>query len=256
MMHTSWTDYNISRKKNKLPTLDDDRWLADKYNNGRDKDANKAAEEILSLYGNLAHSIAIKCKGRGVELEDLLQSAKMGLLYSLTKYNADKSKLSTYATPWIWQYCLRTIENTGRTIRLPNHIHEALIQIIRAGIDLDYTELIKIIDLPPSRIQAALDGYKTMTMSLDDINDIYEDKNMDRVILDSVMESVLELFSKDELSLNVIKDYCGLGDEDEMMDVQLLSAKYNKPVREMTDILNTALNAIRDSGILDGETIE
>jgi hypothetical protein len=41
-----------------------------------------------------------------------------------------------------------------------------------------------------------------------------------------------------------------------MMDVQLLSAKYNKPVREMTDILNTALNAIRDSGILDGETIE
>jgi hypothetical protein len=79
---------------------------------------------------------------------------------------------------------------------------------------------------------------------------------MDRVILDSVMESVLELFSKDELSLNVIKDYCGLGDEDEMMDVQLLCAKYNKPVREMTDILNTALNAIRDSGILDGETIE
>jgi RNA polymerase sigma factor (sigma-70 family) len=256
MIHKSWTDYNVSRKKNKLPTLEDDRWLADKYNNGVDRDANKAAEQILNLYGNLAHSIAIKCKGRGVELEDLLQSAKMGLLYSLTKYNADKSKLSTYATPWIWQYCLRTIENTGRTIRLPNHIHEALIQIIRVGIDLDYEVLIKMIDLPPTRIQAALDGYKTLTMSLDDITDVYEDKNMDRVILDSMMDSVLLLFDRDPLSANVIKDYCGLGDEDEMMDVGLLSAKYNKSINDMTDILNTALNVIRDSGLLDGETIE
>lgn len=255
MKHTSWTDYNISRKKNKLPTLDDDRWLADKYNNGRDKDANKAAEEILSLYGNLAHSIAIKCKGRGVELEDLLQSAKMGLLYSLTKYNADKGKLSTYATPWIWQYCLRLIENTGRTIRLPNHIHEALIQIIRAGIDLDYTELINKINLPPSRIQAALDGYKTQTMSLEDIKEVYEDKNMDKVVLDSVMENVLLLFSKDELSLNVIKDYVGLGNDDAMLDIEALATKYGKSVNDMTDILNTALNVIRDSGLLDTQDI-
>jgi RNA polymerase sigma factor (sigma-70 family) len=252
----NWTDYRISKRKNKNPTLQDDIFLTDLIKDGSEREKNKAKEELLERYGNLAISIAIKCKGRHVEYDDLLQSAKIGLLYAAIKYDGTKSKYSTYATPWIWQYCLRLIENTGRTIRLPNHIQEALIQIIRAGIDLDYTELIKIIDLPPSRIQAALDGYKTMTMSLDDINDIYEDKNMDRVILDSVMESVLELFSKDELSLNVIKDYCGLGDEDEMMDVQLLSAKYNKPVREMTDILNTALNAIRDSGILDGETIE
>lgn len=256
MKHNSWTDYNISRRKNKLPTIEDDRWLVDKYNNGNDRDANKASEEILLLYGNLAHSIAIKCKGRGVELEDLLQSAKMGLLYALTKYDADKSKLSTYATPWIWQYCLRTIENTGRTIRLPNHIHEALIRILREGIDLDYTELINKIDLPPSRIQAALDGYKTQTMSLEDVKDYYEDKNMDKVILDSVMENVLLLFRNDELSLNVIKDYVGLGDNDEMMDVEALAVKYEKPVREMTDIVNTALNAIRDSGLLDTQEIE
>jgi len=255
MKHKSWTDYNIIRKRNRLPTIDDDRWLANKYNNGNDRDANKASEEILLLYGNLAHSIAIKCKGRGVELEDLLQSAKMGLLYALTKYDADKSKLSTYATPWIWQYCLRTIENTGRTIRLPNHIHEALIRILREGIDLDYTELINKIDLPPSRIQAALDGYKTQTMSLDDVKDYYEDKNMDKVILDSVMENVLLLFRNDELSLNVIKDYVGLGDNDEMMDVEALAVKYEKPVREMTDIVNTALNAIRDSGLLDTQEI-
>lgn len=256
MKHNSWTDYNISRRKNKLSTIEDDRWLADKYNNGREKDANKAAEEILLLYGNLAHSIALKCRGRGVELEDLLQSAKMGLLYALTKYNADKSKLSTYATPWIWQYCLRTIENTGRTIRLPNHIHEALIRILREGIDLDYTELINRIDLPASRIQAALDGYKTQTMSLEDVKDYYEDKNMDKVILDSVMDNVLLLFKRDELSLNVIKDYCGLGDNDEMMDVEALATKYGKPVREMTDIVNTALNVIRDSGLLDTQEIE
>jgi RNA polymerase sigma factor (sigma-70 family) len=256
MTHKNWTDYNISRKKNKNPTIDDDRWLVDKFKNGSDRENKKASEQVLELYGNLAHSIAIKCKGRGVEIEDLLQSAKMGLLYALNKYDADKGKLSTYATPWIWQYCLRTIENTGRTIRLPNHIHEALIQILRAGIDLDYTELINKINLPPTRIQAALDGYKTQTIGLDDITDVYEDKNMDRVILDSMMDSVLALFDKDPLSASVIKDYCGLGEEDEMMDVELLAAKYNKPIREMTDILNTALNVIRDSGLLDGETIE
>ena len=87
MQHQNWTDYNISRKKNKNPTIDDDRWLVDKFKNGSDRENKKASEQVLELYGNLAHSIAIKCKGRGVELEDLLQSAKMGLLYSLTKYD-------------------------------------------------------------------------------------------------------------------------------------------------------------------------
>lgn len=256
MKHSTWTDYNISRNKNKLPTLEDDRWLANKYNNGTDREQKRAAEEITKLYGNLAHSIAKKCRGRGVEYDDLVQSAHIGLLYALTKYNADKGKLSTYATPWIWQYCLRCIEKTGRTIRLPNHIHEALIRILRAGIDLSYTELINKINLPQARIQAALEGYKTMTISLDNVIETYEDKNMDKVILDSVMESVLLLFSKDELSLNVIKDYVGLGDDnDEMMDVEALATKYNKPVREMTDIVNTALNVIRDSGLLDVQEI-
>ena len=252
----TWTDYRISKRKNKNPTLQDDIFLTDLVKYGSERDRNKAKEELLERYGNLATSIAIKCKGRHVEYDDLLQSAKIGLLYAATKYDGNRSKYSTYATPWIWQYCLRLIENTGRTIRLPNHIQEALIRILREGIDLDYTELINRIDLPASRIQAALDGYKTQTMSLEDVKDYYEDKNMDKVILDSVMDNVLLLFKRDELSLNVIKDYCGLGDNDEMMDVEALATKYGKPVREMTDIVNTALNVIRDSGLLDTQEIE
>ena len=75
--------------------LEDDRWLANKYNNGTDREQKRAAEEITKLYGNLAHSIAKKCRGRGVEYDDLVQSAHIGLLYALTKYNADKGKLSS-----------------------------------------------------------------------------------------------------------------------------------------------------------------
>lgn len=249
----NWTDYRISKRKNKNPTLEDDIFLTDIIkSNGRDY--NKAQEELLERYGNLAASISYKCRGRYVDYDDLLQSAKIGLLYAATKFDGSKGKFSTYATPWIWQYCLRLIENTGRTIRLPNHIQEALIRILREGIDLDNEELFKRIDLPKNRIQAAIDGYKTLTISVDDIkNYLYEDKNMDKVVLDSVMDGVLELFKRDELSLNVIKDYVGLGEEDHMLNIEELAVKYNKSVRDMTDILNTALNVIRDSGLLEEE---
>lgn len=252
----TWIEYRISKKKNKNPTLEDDIFLTDLMKYGSDRDKSKAGEELLERYGNLISSIAIKCKNRGVELEDLIQAGRIGLLYAVSKYDNKKSKFSTYLTPWVWQYILRTIENTGRTIRLPNHIHEALIKILREGIDLDFDELIKRIDLPPSRIQAALDGYKTLTISLDGLQNTYKDNNMDKVLIDQQMDMVLDLFSRDELSLNVIKDYCGLNEDDEMLDIDKLSEKYEKPVREMTDILNTALNVIRDSGILDAEYAE
>jgi RNA polymerase sigma factor (sigma-70 family) len=167
-MINNWTDYKLAKIKNKLPSMEMDYWLSNRAKAGL-RDRDRAVEELLSLYGGLISNIAQKCLGRGCEFEDLIQSGKLGLLHALTKYDPNKSKFSTYLTPWVWQYCLRLIENTGRNIRLPNHIHETLQKILQLGIDLTVDELVDKINLPRTRIVSAIDGYYSKTLSIDDL---------------------------------------------------------------------------------------
>ena len=169
-MINNWTDYKLAKNKNKIPSMEMDYWLSNRAKLGL-RDSDRAIEELLSLYGGLISNIAQKCLGRGCEFEDLLQSGRLGLLHAIGKYDPNKSKFSTYLTPWVWQYCLRLIENTGRNIRLPNHIHETLQKILQLGIDLSIDDLVDQINLPRTRIISAIDGYYSKTLSIDDVTE-------------------------------------------------------------------------------------
>lgn len=254
-MIKNWKDYAYNRKQHKFPTTEEDVFLINLIKNGSDKDRQKAQEELLKNYNNLIYNICRQCSGRGVEFDDLLQSAQLGLLYAATKYDANKAKFSTYSTNWVWQYCLRNIENTGRTIRLPNHVQETLMTLLRDGIDNDVDYLIdKNKNIPSTRIISAIHGYRTQVLPIDNfINQ--EDQMMDfKEILDElVMDTVLDLFKKDALTYNVVKDYVGYNDDDEQLDFLSLASKYNKHEREIIDILNRAFEIIKENGILDVE---
>lgn len=246
-MIKKWNDYYYFRTKTKHPTLEMDAWLCNLINNSNnDKDIDKAKEELLKNYYNLAYSIASKCNNRGVDFDDLLQSAQLGLLYAATKYDPSKSKFSTYATPWIWQYCLRLIENTGRTIRLPNHIHELLIGIIREGIDLSYTTLEHRLQIPADKIDMAINGYRTQTLPIDDFIDYdYEDMEMDEILDKYSYEQAMSIFDGDALTAKMFADYIGDNDNDTPLSIDELAENYNVSVAIAGDIINRAIELLK-----------
>jgi len=66
-----------------------------------------------------------------LELKDLCQEGKIGLMIALEKFDPDMGwKFSTYAVPWIRQRMQRAIRNTSQTIRVPHHIDEKLRMIL------------------------------------------------------------------------------------------------------------------------------
>lgn len=90
------------------------------------REGNKDAKDKLVLSNlRLVHAIAKHYTGRGVEIEDLIQSGNLGLMKATEKFDPDKGfRFSTCASWWIRQAIVRTISEEGRTIRLPAYVKE------------------------------------------------------------------------------------------------------------------------------------
>ncbi len=101
------------------------------------KGDSAAREMIINHNLRLVFSIAQKYNGRGLPFEDLLQEGIIGLMKSVDKYNPEKGAFSTYATWWIMQLIRRAISNTGKAIRLPNHLYEKVVKAVALKEKLD-----------------------------------------------------------------------------------------------------------------------
>ena len=168
------------------------------------KDKSRAQEELLFLYEGLIVSIVKKYLGRNLDFEDLLQAGKLGLLHAAEKFDPSKAKFSTYSTNWVRQYCLRTIENNARNIRLPNHCHEALSKILKFGIDLEIDELELLTGLDKNKIISAVSGYHTLTLSQDDIKEFTYDEDFGMLTFTETLDRV---FNKLKISKEIQTAY-------------------------------------------------
>ena len=75
----------------------------------------------------LVVSVAKRYRHSNLPLLDLIQEGNLGLLKAVDRFQYRRGfKFSTYATWWIRQAIMRAIADTGRTIRLPNHVVETL----------------------------------------------------------------------------------------------------------------------------------
>jgi len=93
----------------------------------RSEDRQRSFQGIV--HGNLrlvAH-IAKSYVGNGVPIEDLIQEGTIGLMIAARKFEPEHGyKFSTYATYWIRQRILRSIDNDSRLIRIPVYLNRRI----------------------------------------------------------------------------------------------------------------------------------
>ncbi|MBQ0065265.1 MAG: sigma-70 family RNA polymerase sigma factor [Firmicutes bacterium] len=97
----------------------------------RAKAGDQEAKNILITSNlRLVISIAKQYKGDGLSLMDRIQEGNIGLMTAVEKFDPNLgNRFSTYATWWIRQKITRSIQETGKTIRIPVHVSEKLTKI-------------------------------------------------------------------------------------------------------------------------------
>jgi RNA polymerase primary sigma factor len=98
--------------------------------NGAHSDYQVAKDILITRNIRLAISEAKRYANRGVPLEDLIQEATNGLLTAAEKFDPGRGcRFTTYATPWMRQSILRSIDFTARTVRMPGPVLGAIRKI-------------------------------------------------------------------------------------------------------------------------------
>lgn len=94
----------------------------------RAEDGDKRARDrLVECNLRLVVAIARRYQGHGVELGDLIQDGSIGLMRAADKFDyRRKLRFSTYATWWIKQGIMRSIDDKSRTVRIPVHMAEKI----------------------------------------------------------------------------------------------------------------------------------
>lgn len=119
----------------------------------------------------------------GLPLMDKIQEGNIGLMRAAGKFSyRNGAKFSTYATWWIRQAIFRAAADTGRTIRIPVHVHDTLRKLERAqanahsesGARIDVEQLARLAELSPERVTRLLKVQKQEVVELESCRETVE----------------------------------------------------------------------------------
>jgi RNA polymerase primary sigma factor len=98
-----------------------------------------AVDELVQRNLRLVASVAMRSPTTpSVSRADLIQEGTIGLMTAATKFDWRKGfKFSTYAVCWIRQAVQRAYSQQSRSVRLPQHTTDALMQVRRARTELE-----------------------------------------------------------------------------------------------------------------------
>ena len=187
----------IEKSKDKGNEISDK--LLNEYENLKDK-ADEARRVLIESNLRLVVYIAKKYTNKGLLLIDLIQEGSMGLLKAVNKFDPMKGfKFSTYATWWIKQSISRAIADQARTIRVPVHVHEAILKLSKVK-----NTLVQELKRNPTTEEIAL----KMDLSIDKVAFLeqlsYEPKSFDDFVTGDE-DSVLGDFIPDKKEENPLE---------------------------------------------------
>ena len=103
-----------------------------------DEDRQRVIEQIAGLYLGLCTTMANRYSGRGIELEDLEQVARLALVTSIHRYQPGQGpSFAAYAVPTISGELKRWFRDRGWAVRPPRRLQElrATVQAARASFE-------------------------------------------------------------------------------------------------------------------------
>lgn len=93
----------------------------------------EARVRLINSNLKLVVSVAKRYTNQGLPFIDLVQEGNMGLMKAIDKFEYERGfKFSTYAIWWIRQAIVRSLSDTGHTIRIPVHMSEKISKVTKA----------------------------------------------------------------------------------------------------------------------------
>ncbi len=174
---------------------------ADLFARRREPDARRA---LVEEYDWLAKRLARRFRGRGVELDDLIQVARYGLLNAIDRYDPDRGvKFTTYAGRTIVGEIQHHFRDQAWSLRVPRSLQNLWLEVSRTVEDLSQSlgrsptigEIADAIGVDEDRVLEALEAGDAFTASsIDQPFGADDDRTPTDVVggPDPAMEHVLE----------------------------------------------------------------
>jgi RNA polymerase sigma-B factor len=93
--------------------------------------------EIVHRHLSLVRAMAWRFRGRGEDLDDLVQVGTLGLLHAIDRFDPTRgAEFTTYATPTIVGELKRHLRDRSGTVRVPRRLQERYAAVSRASVHL------------------------------------------------------------------------------------------------------------------------
>lgn len=193
----------------------------------------------------LVYTIALKYRGRGLDLDDLVQEGQLGLIRACERFDPARGcKFSTYAMPWVEHFVQRAVQDQSAFVRVPVYIQQRVRNGDRPDTpglsDKQRDAIAAAIHLSTAKVARSSDlAAKSLALA-----DLALDRVSDAPDADEVNEVVRAILGLDSRLQRVLRLLYGLGGNKPMLPREV-AGKLGISRERVRQLRNEALDLLR-----------
>lgn len=147
---------------------------------GNPADRRRAEERITQHFLAVADAMARRYRNRGIEVDDLTQVARIGLIKAIRRWDPERGHLMAYLVPTINGEIKRHFRDSATMIRVPRSLYESQPRVVAAQRDLRQelsrepttVEVAEAAGIPEERVAEVIRASRGCTpLSTDELRD-------------------------------------------------------------------------------------